>query len=82
MANYSGGGAAVVLYADLPYSKINAESGKAQITVKVAAWYAPEERGARAAFEWKTLAQRASTLKQAKELVARVISQHPEFAPK
>jgi len=49
------------------------------IKVLVAEWYKKEERGDRAAFEWRTLKKRAATLKEAKALAQDFVNRHPEY---
>jgi hypothetical protein len=83
-AVYSNGDTAITLYADKPYSKQNAEDGTVSIKINVAdhsVGKTEEGRAKYGGFTWRTLATRANTLKQAKQLGEGFISRHPEYAP-
>ena len=80
---YPDGRAAASLHCDDEYTPARArgEQPHGPIKVRVAQWFSPEERGERAAFEWRTVKRRAATLEEAKALAVRVLRQHPEFQP-
>jgi hypothetical protein len=80
-ADYSDGSPAAALYGDKPYSKVNGEGGSV-IRVCVADWSVGKtEEGRRksGAFVWRTLSQRASSLKEAKSMAESFLSRHPEY---
>jgi len=53
----------------------------APVTLYLAEWFNPAERGDRAAFEWRKVLNPYATLKDAKDAAFRLLKQRPEFWP-
>jgi len=73
---------AVTIDCEDEYVPANARAGShGPLTIRLAQWYSPEERGSRAAFEWRTVVDRASTLQEAKEVAQKILNDRPDFWP-
>lgn len=83
-ATYAGSDelAAVAIDCEDDYVPADARAGShGPLTIRLAQWYSAEERGDRAAFQWRTVVAKASTLQEAKETAHRILNDRPDFWP-
>lgn len=77
-ADYENGHSAAKIYCELAYHPEHRNSTDLQLTVYVAEWYVREVDN-HVTFRWRKLTRQATSIAEAKKMVATVLKQNPHF---